>query len=327
MHVVTLALAGVAALLAAFFAMTVLNLHTSDPAGNGLAQVWAVGELAVLWILLGALLAIRAFQGAFPGFAGPVVLALYVLSGAAQVASLRLVSQREAHGLVLLCLQVALIASPFLLLARGLWTWGPALPLLLLSLMPWCPLWRTGQRIAAARAEGRAQSRQAEEEQERRMQAANAASLAALKAFSSTTPLSRVIVYTSTEYTPVRDAARERARTLEGRQAEAEAMLGQSDERAFREIAYLDLRNTPALCAGARSVLRKVTEDFAPTEANRTPFDELEWKIAPYRPSIAWLPARGCDCTGELAALEQAVRRTRSTPNRERFLAWLTDVR
>jgi hypothetical protein len=126
MFVVTSTLAVLATLLAAFFGMTILNLQSSDAAGNALAEVWAFYELVVLWILLGALLAVRGFQGAFPGLSGALVLVLYLLAGAAQVASLRLVSQREVQGVMLVCLQLALMASPVLLLVRAGWTLLPS---------------------------------------------------------------------------------------------------------------------------------------------------------------------------------------------------------
>jgi hypothetical protein len=80
------------------------------------------------------------------------------------------------------------------------------------------------------------------------------------------------------------------------------------------------LRGSPFHPAEGDSGLR-------PTDANRTSFDELAWKIAPYRPSIGWLRSHWCDCGAELDLLDRAVRSCIATPAREGFPAWLTDLK
>jgi hypothetical protein len=323
-------LAVLAALLTLVLAVWMFSLHSSDAAGNGLAQIYTAVEMLVLWVVLGALLIVCAVRKGFPGRSGWWMLAFTV------------VADRHLGPIFELCLQLAIISTPALILARAAWglfpiaqnvasastaMWGTALPLVLLSLLPWLPVWQRSRLIAAARAEDRIAVQRADEEHQRTMEQVHEQSLANLRAMPAETPLAQVMVYTSDGYIPVRDAARERARTLANRQADAEHLLEQGEAGALREIAYLDLAPTPSLCVKMRPVLRRVIQDFAPVQATRATIDEVEWQIAPFQPSIEWLARHGCDCQAELQMLEDGAKRFRETPNRGRFLAWLAALK
>jgi hypothetical protein len=270
------------------------------------------------------------------------MLALYVLAGVAEFTSFMVVAERQVGQVFQFCFQLAIIITPSLILARSAWGLFPSvqqiasadtamratvLPVALLSLLPWFPVWQRSRAIAAARAEDRIAVQQAGEEHQRTMEEVNAQSLASLRAKPADAPLSSVLVYMNDGYVPVRDAARERARTLERRQADAESLLGQGDAGVLREIAYLDLAATPALCENMRPVLRRVIQNFAPSRAGQASFDEVEWQIASFEPSIEWLAKHGCDCGSELQLLTNAARGFRDTPGREQFLAWLTALK
>lgn len=332
------------ALLAVFFGVTILNLHSSDAAGNAYAIAWAVAEFFVLWTLLGILLSIAAVRGGLPGWSKWIVFALYVVAGASELASLRMADYRGSSGLLVACLRVALIVSPVLLLVRAGFgtipalgrsvspdriTWWIAVPLLLLSLPPWLPLLRLMREIKAVQAEDAVAVQKADEEHNRIMQAVNEQSLLEVRALPASAPLSQVIVYSTTDYVPLRDAARERARTLVNRQAAAEEMINRGEQSVLRELAYLNLADTPALCQGARQVLHKIAQDLVPSQPDlkRAWFDEVEWQVDPYRASIEWLASHGCDIGAELALFEEVVLRSKATPKSERFQSWLTELK
>jgi len=237
---------------------------------------------------------------------------------------------------------LAIIFTPALILARAVWglfpiaqnvapastaTWATGIPLVLLSLLPWFPVWQRLRSIAAARAEDRIAVQQSDDEHQRTMEEVHEQSLATLRTMPADTPLAQVLVYTSDGYIPVHDAARERARTLANRQADAEHLLEQGEAGVLREIAYLDLAPTPSLCVKMRPVLRRVIQDFVPAQATRASFDEVEWQIAPFQRSIEWLAEHGCDCRAELQMLEDGAKRFQKTPGRGRFVAWLTPLK
>lgn len=133
----------------------------------------------MLWTLLGILLAIAAFRGGLPGWWNWIMFALYVLAGAVGLASLRMVDYRGSSRLLAACLTVALIVSPAMLLVGAAFgaipelgrsvsadriTWWIAVPLLLLSLLPWLPPLRLTREIKAVQAEDALAVQRADEE-------------------------------------------------------------------------------------------------------------------------------------------------------------------
>jgi hypothetical protein len=129
---------------------TMLNLHSSDAAGNGLAQVYAVVNIVALWaLLLIAIIIAMAGEGG-PGWMKACAALLTLLSGAAAIAAFTLLTSR-GHDAVRWVVIVPIVMPP-LLIAYALWAFIPALrgalpvtaialalglPTIVLSLAPW----------------------------------------------------------------------------------------------------------------------------------------------------------------------------------------------
>lgn len=320
-----------ALLLTALLAAAVFD--RSDAAGHALAEVWALAAAAALWLLLAGLCLLCGWRAGFRGAERWLLPAVFLLAAAAQPALLALVSYRQPPRLLFMA---ALIAAPLLVLARtswslfpwatrwasnrtiDLWTIGP---LLLLALLPWVPLRLRTQRVARARAQAPADDTAARSQ----MDSVQARSLAEVRAFKPDTPLSRVILYTGSPSPQIRDEARARARLLTARQAQAEQLLADGDERVLRALPHLDLAPSEAICSGARGILARRAADWLPAapDPTRAWFDEIEWQVAPLQDSIAWLLSQGCQCGPELQRLKQVVQQSKSTAASRGFAAWL----
>jgi hypothetical protein len=132
---------------------TLLNLHSSDAAGNGLAQVYAVVNIVALWALLLICVIIAMAGEGGPGWMKAGAALLTLLSGAAAIAAFTLLTSR-GHDAVRWVVIVPIVIPP-LLIAYALWAFIPALrgalpvtgmalalglPVIALTLAPWVPL-------------------------------------------------------------------------------------------------------------------------------------------------------------------------------------------
>ena len=158
-----------AALLAwAALMLNLANLKSSDPAGNGLAQAFAVGIAFVLWALLALAMAVVGLGVGVPGWVLGAALLLLPLSGAAALAGFSIVTARGEDARA--WLGIVLVAAPPVILAYAGWAMLPSLhahvaapfvapaawtTVLVLSLLPWWPLQvrrlRRKRRLAARR--------------------------------------------------------------------------------------------------------------------------------------------------------------------------------
>jgi hypothetical protein len=339
MHVLGKILVLLAILLTSIVGITVFNLQSSDAAGNGLAEVYCLGEIVLLWTLLGALLTIVSVRGGFRTSSAVVAVAVFLLAATSQVAALMVLGNRYTNAALELCLQVIMIVSPLLVILQavaGLYPslaalkpiriapWRTVVPLVLLSLLPWPSAIAMIQRNAIADAEWRAAQKRANEEASQAESSLEQARLAALRAFPADASLSRWIPYTAEKSATVREEARAGIRKLTRRQDEAETMLGQGDERVLREVPYLDLAPTALLCDRARKVLSKQAEHLRPTVSDPPPFSDVLWQIAPYLPAMEWLAEHGCGCQNEIAVLKESIRRYPDSMERAQFLDRLT---
>jgi hypothetical protein len=151
--VLALVPAALAALLWIALVATLLNLHSSDAAGNGLAQVYAVVNIVALWALLLVCVIIAMAGEGGPGWMKACAALLTLLSGAAAIAAFTLLTDRHADAARWVI--VVPIILPPLLIAYALWAFLPALraslpvpavalvlglPVLALTLAPWVPL-------------------------------------------------------------------------------------------------------------------------------------------------------------------------------------------
>lgn len=111
-------LAALASLAAVGLLLVVTQLRRSDPAGNGLAQLWLVGCAALSWLLL-LLLAVVEWCAGPPLGAGGVLLGLAHLGLGITTGLLALPGLGSSHlpGGRRRALAVAVVAPPFAALA------------------------------------------------------------------------------------------------------------------------------------------------------------------------------------------------------------------
>jgi hypothetical protein len=283
-----------------------LTLSASDPAGRGLAEVYAFFIAIVLWVLLGVLLLIAGLRGQMPSSAKAAALLLLPFSGAAVFAALALL-QHQPDGTQRWPLLVPMLIPP-LIMGYALWTSLPALRsavppgvagaiagggILLLSLSPWPSI------IGRARARSAIQARQSREETEEQE--------AAFARLSAESPLSAWQPFTE-EGNPFRDRALAAIRGSPRRQADAESMMAAGYSFPMLELPDLALEPTPALCRSAAEFLRHEAEFFRTNNAEPTPFAVSGARIQRYLPAMEWLVAHRCDVDPGLAAIEAALR-------------------
>jgi hypothetical protein len=142
--------AALAALLWLALVATLVNLHSSDAAGNGLAQVYAVVNIVALWALLLVTVIIAMAGDGGPGWMKACAALLTLASAAAAIAAFTLLTGRGHDGVRWVA--IVPIVIPPLLIAYALWAFIPALrgavpiatvalalglPALVLSLTPW----------------------------------------------------------------------------------------------------------------------------------------------------------------------------------------------
>ena len=332
-------LAAIPAVLAVFLwaalIAILLNLHSSDPAGNGLAQVYAVVTIAALWASLLVIVTIAVATGVGPGWMKTGAVLLCLLSGAAALAALELMSQRGGRA-VTWPIVVAAIVPP-LLIAYGAWAWFPSLheaipagtialaiglPVLALSLSPWPSVFERSGRIATQRAANEAKfAAQLAEQREAKRQE----KLGRLATFTRDTPLWDWLTLAD-KTSEVREQTLEAIRALPRRQADAELMLARGMSAPLLDASSLDLRATPAFCTGTRAYLHARAENFRP-QADPPPYAFAAPRIEMFLPTLEWLVGNGCDCGAELAEIADAVRGYPDSAERHAFLDRLARLR
>lgn len=114
-----------------------LNLRSSDAAGNGLALVYTLFFIGVLWALLGLTLLIACIRRPNPALAatlpwtliGVAAVVLFLAAAASQVATIAVLADRRTAGVYQLVLRAAVFAAPIAFLAHSAWrTYGPGVP-------------------------------------------------------------------------------------------------------------------------------------------------------------------------------------------------------
>jgi hypothetical protein len=96
----------------------IFQLPSSDAAGNGLAVFCTTIEMGLLWITL-AVLILCCAQGAFTGLEGAAMCIVFLIAAAGEFACFRLVVENRVGAVMALCLHLAIIASPVLIIASA----------------------------------------------------------------------------------------------------------------------------------------------------------------------------------------------------------------
>jgi len=327
---VVLALLLWAALIATF-----LNLHSSDAAGNGLAQVYAVFNIAALWAVLLVLVIIAMTRAGGPGWMKVAALLLCAASCAAAIGALQLATARGGDDLK--WPMVVPFVAPPLLIAYALWAVVPSvqqaapatavalvvgIPLLLLSLAPWPSAIERANHVDRQRAANEvkfAQQLAAEHEAKRQEK------LARMATFTDETPLWEWLGLID-RGSEVRDEAIARIRALPRRQADAEMMLARGASAPLLEAAALDLQATPRFCAGARAYLHERAASLRPS-GDPLPYSVVSDRMEILLPALDWLKVQDCACAPELGEIEAAVRTYPDSVERKQFLDKLARLR
>ena len=320
-----------AALVATFF-----NLHSSDAAGNGLAQVYAVVNIVALWAVLLIVVVIGMASDGGPGWMKASAVLLTLFSGAAAMAALVLMTDR-AGAPATWALAIPIFVPP-LLIAYAPWAYIAPLrkslpvttialalgvPVLILSLSPWWPLVQRQQASAERRITNNARmmAQHATQDDDKRQ-----SYFAKLASYTNETPLWDWLSLADRN-SPVRDQALAAIHSLPRRQADAELMLARGMGWPLLELPNLNVEATPELCAKARATLSKRAQDFRPVHATPPPFGMEARNIEMFFPAMQWLVTHNCDCTAELAEVATSVRAYPDLPERQNFLDRLAQLR
>jgi hypothetical protein len=325
----------VAGLLTAGIGANVDQLHRSDAAGNGMADAFAYLFTVAVWIILGILLLMCGARGGFPRYSGVAMLFAFSLGIAAQVVTLRILTESRAEGAAAILLPMVTLAAPVLLIIRAAWGifpplraavpelaggWAPILLLALISLVPFPFLPSYATRKAAQQADAAILRQESLQEAKAEHDQRTQETLARVAALPIDGDLFSVLTYSGYQDPVIREAGRARARTFTRRQSGAEELVALGQELALREIPNLDLTPTPALCEGAKKMLA-AKGAMKPFDNNPVRIEDAEREVAPFLETMRWLVAKGCDCKSEISGLEQAVGRYANSRRREKLLA------
>jgi hypothetical protein len=99
----------------------------------------------------------------------------------------------------------------------------------------------------------------------------------------------------------------ERIKKLDRRQSDAELMLARGDF-PLGYLGRLDLTPTPALCEGARALLRKQVTPLVLTTLESKPYRDVAGEMSDALAAMKWLIGYDCDATAEVAAWETMVK-------------------
>ena len=272
------------------------GLDSSDAAGNALAQAFAALEAIVLWLLLAALTFLCWLNGRMPVWGAIAAVVLIPVSGAAAIGALGLLAQPNLppH----LWPLVALVAPPPLIIAYGLWAITPPLrdrlPANAVSIVVW------GGVLAAALSVVAMNSvRDAELRRQADKLAQWSAEVAAVPATAPLAQWTRLLGHGFYE----EDGVIETIRKLDGRQADAEAMLAHGDF-PLADLNRFDLDATPAVCDGARAELRRQVAPLVAAAPQARPYSDIASEVDAAVSAMTWLVGYGCACDAELLAWE-----------------------
>jgi hypothetical protein len=147
-------------------------------------------------------------------------------------------------------------------------------------------------------------------------------SLVKLQGLTPQSPLWEWINYTDPRM-GVRDEAFAGIRNLTHRQTDADEMLANGVTGFLKDLPSLGLEPTPTIVAAHKKKLREMVKGIERPDAGSVKYSWISWEIDPYLPSIQWMAEKHCGCSGEVAALQAAVRSYKNSAGRAECLAAL----
>jgi hypothetical protein len=297
--------AGILSVLALlFYALqiaTLPNLASSDAAGNGYAQAYAAIEIMFLWVLLGTLTLIAFFKGDMPRPAAVLAFLLVPASAIISFEVLALLSRpyQPPH----LWPLIIPAAIPPLVVAYCFWALLPGLRARIPGRLAGIAVWGLVFVLCAAIVPFD-KIRNAADERDAAVIEKYEADYAKLPANA---PLwDWVPFFNSRNSTKVNEIL-ERIKKLDRRQSDAELMLARGDF-PLGYLGRLDLTPTPALCEGARALLRKQVTPLVLTTLESKPYRDVAGEMSDALAAMKWLIGYDCDATAEVAAWETMVK-------------------
>jgi len=329
MTVMGFILAAAAVVLWLGLVATATTLNNSDPAGNGLSYAYGVFIAMGLWVLLSGLMIMAALKWSIPAWTQVAALVLVPASCIAAIKALHLMSGHPEMRWPL-----AVLLAPGLIIGFFLWaalpafrssvsettaagvTWGLVA---VLSIAPWPAGVARDREGAVNRARIEAEWKV---EEARLREAKRQERLASFEKLTATSPLWDYMpfIVDSSELT---QAARDSARRLKSRQADAEQMLADGHHFPLVEIANLDLEITPRFCELSRAFLVKHAQDWRTTAEVPPEYSVRSQRIEQFLPAMKYLIAHGCDIEPAVTDLMETVRGYPASAERDQFLGEL----
>jgi hypothetical protein len=293
----SIVLSVVAGLLWVLQLATVASLGHSDAAGNGIAEAYAAIQIIVLWLLLTIMTVIASLKGAAPKPAMVAALVIVPVSGFVAMDAADLLARAHLSPFLwpiiipalvpplvvawcFLALSALTLRAAIAKVAGGVLL-GATLAVCA-SILPLSLMRKAVDDLAAARLE---------------KYDADLARVPANAALWDWTP------FLETQDDTKRAKVLDSIRSIDQRQAQAEAMLDRGDF----PIGYLgsfDLDPTSALCEKARSLLRRRVEPLVLKSPNTKPYSDIALQLADAISGMDWLVGYDCACDAEAAAWE-----------------------
>jgi tetratricopeptide (TPR) repeat protein len=328
--VAAIILSVVAVFLYLFVLANIVQLPHLESIDAGIAAIYGLVGIVLLWLVLGALLLVGAAKGAMPLWAGIAMFVAHPISAAAAISALIALSD-HGGGSGAWLMFVAL--PPPLLAGYALWAHFPGLQ----TLLPPTPtsiavlgvllvaslgqlaysLERNRERTLQAAINAKESEARYRKEEEAKRQA----NLARFQRLNTDSPLSDWQEFIG-KGNDLEKEALAIVRTAPRRQEDAEAMLRSGEPFPLYHISDLDLAVTPAFCAGARDYLVKNATEHHPSEPDQR-YLFVSDHFDTWLPTMAWLVDKKCDLGSTVAAMQEAVRAFPEAPERDKALILL----
>ncbi|SPE33642.1 conserved membrane hypothetical protein [Candidatus Sulfopaludibacter sp. SbA3] len=298
----------------------------------GLRWILACLLICATWLWIGGLLLVAGGQDALPKWGIPSALILCPASAAAALAALYVVSESNmrwplAIPLAIPPLIAAYVVSLCLPSLRTILA-GPSVHatvwgiVLILSIAIWPPVTQQ-RREKAARAVQRAREFAAAALQEKERK--HAENLARLQAMTPGQHLVNWYNLLDPE-SGVRPEALVALRTVPRRQGDVEEGLALGVPAIMKLVPELDLKPTPALCQSAQSFLQTAAKGMHIRHREPYPYEADEGLNGSFA-GVRWFLAHGCNCDEGLAALQTVIQTYLDSPDRQKVLAALADLK
>ena len=314
---------------------TVVGNHATGDRDIFLGLRWIFAGVLVFgaWLWMAGVLFIAGGRDLLPAWVRIVALVVWPASGIAALTALYLVDVADARWPL-----VVPVAIPLLMVVYGVAVFQPSLraafagPALhavtwgaiLLVAIPIAPaaLKRMDQTTRADSARQQAEAaRQAQETAAKRSE-----SLEKIGKIPADAPITDWYDVLAQE-NGVRPEAIAAYRKVERRQRDIEYLLNNGIPMAIKLAPDIDLNPTPRLCDALKACLATMAKGMHVTKTDPYPY-QGDPGLDDAIPGIRWFLSRGCDCSGEVGAIDTVIRKDYlDSPARQKILADLAGLK